>query len=80
MSTVGAYEAKTKLPELLKRVEQGEHITITKHGSPVAVLVPAGEFPRQDPAAAVEALKEFARGRHLDGLSIQELIDEGRWH
>jgi prevent-host-death family protein len=80
VSTVGAYEAKTKLPELLKRVEQGEHITITKHGSPVAVLVPAGEFSRQDPTAAVEALKEFARGRHLDGLSIQELIDEGRRH
>jgi prevent-host-death family protein len=80
VATVGAYEAKTKLPELLKRVEQGEHITITKHGSPVAVLVPVGEFPHQDPAAAVEALKEFARGRHLDGLSIQELIDEGRRH
>ena len=78
MATVGAYEAKTKLPELLKRVEQGEHITITKHGTPVAVLVPAGEYPRRDPAAAIAALKEFARDRHLDGLSIQELIDESR--
>ena len=78
MATVGAYEAKTKLPELLKRVEQGEHITITKHGTPVAVLVPAGEYPRKDPVAAVAALKEFARGRRLDGLSIQELVDQGR--
>jgi prevent-host-death family protein len=78
VATVGAYEAKTKLPELLKRVEQGEHITITKHGTPVAVLVPAGEYPRKDPVAAVAALKEFARGRRLDGLSIQELVDQGR--
>jgi len=38
--TVGAYEAKTRLSELLERVEAGEEITITKHGAPVARLVP----------------------------------------
>ena len=36
MTSVGAYEAKTHLPELLKRVERGEHITITRHGHAVA--------------------------------------------
>ncbi len=46
MTTVGAYEAKTHLPELLKRVENGEHITIARHGTPVAVLVPVGDYPR----------------------------------
>ena len=41
MTKIGAYEAKTKLPELLKRVMKGERITITKHGVPVAKLQPA---------------------------------------
>ena len=39
-NTVGAYEAKTHLSKLLEKVEAGEEITITKHGAPVAKLVP----------------------------------------
>jgi prevent-host-death family protein len=78
MTTVGAYEAKTHLPELLKRVEAGEHITIARHGTPVAVLVPAGDYPRKDPAAAVAALKEFARGRRRGDFDIRAAIEEGR--
>lgn len=78
MMTVGAYEAKTKLPELLKRVELGEHITIARHGRPVAVLIPAGEYPRRDPVAAVDALKEFARGRRRGDFDIRAAIEEGR--
>ena len=78
MTTVGAYEAKTKLPELLKRVELGEHITIARHGRPIAVLVPAGGFPRLDPAAAGAALKEFARGRRRGDFDIRAAIEEGR--
>ena len=49
MTTVGSYEAKTHLADLLKRVEAGEHITIAKHGRPVAVLVPVGDYPRERP-------------------------------
>jgi prevent-host-death family protein len=78
MTTVGSYEAKTHLADLLKRVEAGEHITIAKHGRPVAVLVPAGEYPRRDPAAAVAALKEFARGRRRGDFDIRAAIEEGR--
>jgi len=78
VTTVGAYEAKTRLPELPKRVERGEHITIARHGTPVVVLVPIGEYPRRDPKAAVEALKELAKGRRLGDLDIRQMIDEGR--
>ncbi len=42
-TSVGAFEAKTHLSELLNRVEKGEEVTITKHGRPVARLVPATE-------------------------------------
>ena len=77
-TTVGAYEAKTHLPELLRRVEKGERITITKHGHPVAELVPASDERRQRVGEAIAGLKEFSKGRKLDGVTIRELIDEGR--
>ena len=76
--SVGAYEAKTHLPQLLERVAKGERITITKHGVPVAVLVPAGADARPDVREAVEAMKAFRKGRSLKGLSIREMIEEGR--
>ena len=40
MDTIGAFEAKTHLAALLERVEHGETFTITRHGKPVAKLVP----------------------------------------
>ena len=48
MNTVGSYEAKTHLPSLLDRVAGGERITITKHGVPVAVLVPVDAAKGRD--------------------------------
>ena len=39
-TTIGSYEAKTHLPAILNRVEQGEQFTITRHGVAVAVLLP----------------------------------------
>ncbi len=41
MPDIGAYEAKTQLPKLLERVQQGERFVIAKRGRPVAELVPA---------------------------------------
>lgn len=78
MKTVGAYEAKTHLPELLERVVKGEHITITKHGIPVAVLQPPESVRKADPKKAIAELREFRHQHHLKGLSLRELIEEGR--
>ena len=78
MTEVGAYEAKTHLPELLKRVEQGERITITRHGKPVAVLAPVAAVDREKVRETIEALLSFRAGRTLDGMTIRDLIDEGR--
>jgi len=78
MRSVGAYEAKTHLPRLLDEVAAGESITVTRHGVPVAVITPVS--PR-GPAAVREAiagLRAF-RSRHpLGGMTLRELIDEGR--
>ena len=45
MITVGAFAAKTHLSALLDRVARGEEVTITKHGKPVAKLVPLDDAP-----------------------------------
>ncbi len=78
METVGSYQAKTHLPALLDRVVKGEQFTITRHGVPVAKLVPASETPKSDVRKTIEAILESRKGCRLDGLSIREMIDEGR--
>ncbi len=78
MATVGAYEAKTHLTQLLERVAKGERITITKHGVPVATLQPADSSKRTPVRDVIDQLKQFRRGHRLEGLSIRDLIEEGR--
>lgn len=78
MSKVGAFEAKTHLPSLLERVQKGERIVITKHGHPVAELIPFKERDTEKIRTAVDSLKAFQKTHSLDGLSIRELIEEGR--
>ena len=78
MTTIGAYEAKTRFAKLIERVERGERIVITRHGVPVAVLHPVEETPAAPPEQVIAALKAFRRGRRLDGLSVREMIEEGR--
>ncbi len=76
---IGSYEAKTKLPELLRQVKAGKSFTITNRGKAVADLVPSGGERLKDRAAAVERMQEFIRTRgRIKGVNIKELIEEGR--
>ena len=82
MKAVGVYEAKTNFSSLLDEVELGETVTITRHGKPIATWQKA-EPGAGSPEEVDAILKEFAafRAAHrgaLDGLSIRELIEEGR--
>ncbi len=78
-NTVGAYEAKTHLSELLEKVEAGEEITITKHGAPVAKLVPVKkEASPEERVAAIKRIQKLATGLSLSGLKVKELISQGR--
>lgn len=78
MTTVGAYDAKTRLAELLDQVEKGEQITITRHGVPVALLVPVAPPPRMSVQEAITSIRELRRGQKLGGLELRDLIEEGR--
>ena len=79
MDEIGAYKAKTRLAELLVRVEKGERIVITRHGRPVAQLVPVPGAPDRTVDEAVAAILSFRTGRTLGtGLAVRDLIQEGR--
>ena len=78
MSEVGAFEAKTHLPKLLRRVQQGERFVITKHKHPVAELIPFRQPDRERVRAAIEGLKEFQQTHGLEGLTVRQMIEEGR--
>jgi prevent-host-death family protein len=74
---IGSYDAKTKLPEILRRVEAGEQFTITNRGKPVADLIPSrsGNDQRIDSAIA-NILK--AKKHIVSSEKLAELKDKGR--
>lgn len=80
MREIGAFEAKNRLGTLLDWVEQGEEVVITRRGQPVARLIahsPAGD--RSAARAAAQRMLDRARGVTLGpGLTLRELVDEGR--
>jgi len=78
VAEVGVYEAKTHLPDLLKRVGQGEHFIITRHGRPVAELRPIAGHSREEITAIVDRMKRFQATHSLGGATSRELIDAGR--
>lgn len=78
MKSVGTFEAKTHLNELLQRVSKGETIRITRRGVPVAKLVPSEEGEPKDLKKVVCEIREIRKGASLGKLTIRELIDEGR--
>lgn len=79
METIGLFEAKTHLSELIARAERGEEVVITRHNKPVARLVPIGAAVADVAArrSAVESLLRAAQGRTL-GMNWKTLRDEGR--
>lgn len=78
MESVGIYEAKTHLAQLIDRVEKGERITITRRGVPVAVLQPVKKVEKKTVEEAIEEIIKSRKGRRLNGLTIRELVEEGR--
>ena len=79
MHMVGVFEAKNRLTALLDEVEEGGEVLITRRGKPIARLVPAEPgFDRAKARRAAAGLRSASKGQTLGGLSIKELIGEGR--
>jgi prevent-host-death family protein len=76
---IGAYEAKTRLPELLRAVKAGQRFTITNRGEAIADLVPSADVGAADPRAAVERFRKFMQANPVKSRAkIRTLIAEGR--
>lgn len=78
MRTVGSYEAKTHLARLLDQVAQGEEITITKRGKPVARLVPIDARTDESLQRTITEIENFTIRRPFTNAEILALIKEGR--
>jgi prevent-host-death family protein len=79
MASVGAFEAKTHLADLLDRVARGERITITRHGVPVALLVPIEEKEAKlSHREIVEGMRALRKRVKPGKMSVREMVKEGR--
>lgn len=80
MSKYGVLEARNMFSALVDRAANGEEVTITKHGKPVARLVPPGNEEKRSERAreAVAWIRANRKKNALNGLSIKDLIEEGR--
>ncbi len=80
MTTVGIFEAKNRLSELVERAARGEQITITRRGEAIARLVPPETPNAQEQARALAARIRRSRAQHAlgAGVSIRDLIEDGR--
>lgn len=76
---IGSYEAKTKLPELLRGIQAGNRYTITLRGEAVADLVPAEHNKNADAVAAVAEMQAFMQAAvPVADLDLKALIEDGR--
>lgn len=79
LMTVGAYETKTHLADLLRQVRAGQGFTITQRGEPVADLLPVGTNTRRAGTAAALRMRRFmAEAPASVPCNIESLLDEGR--
>ncbi len=76
---IGSYEAKTKLPELLRGVQEGKRYTITLRGEAVADLIPTGSAQKSEVVAGVACMQQILETyAPLLGVDTKSLIDDGR--
>jgi prevent-host-death family protein len=79
MREIGAFEAKSKLGQLLDWVEAGEEVVIIRHGRVVVRLVPPRHAIDVEKAhAAAAEIRAMSKGIALGGLKIKDLVAEGR--
>ncbi len=78
MERIGIYDARSKLSELIERVQSGEEVVLTRHGEPVARLVPEKRRRKGSGAAAVARIRALARRLNIRDVDVRKLIEEGR--
>lgn len=77
LEEIGSYDAKTKLPEILRRVQHGEGFTITNRGKAVADLVPSRINDAAKIDAAITNIMK-AKKHTLSDAALKDLMSDGR--
>jgi len=77
LEEIGSYEAKTKLPEILRRVEAGESFTITNRGKPIADVIPSRTRDHVKAQAAIANILK-AKKHQVSDDALKDLKDSGR--
>lgn len=79
MERVGICEAKSRLSELVERAETGREVTITRHGKPVAKLVPVRVAERPNRSALIDEIIAFSKTCRLKRrVNLRKLVAERR--
>ena len=76
--TIGAFEAKTRLSELLRETERGGSYLILRRGVPVARLVPVDSIKENEGVRDLFASFQETRASIEGMVDVDELIEEGR--
>jgi prevent-host-death family protein len=74
MTDIGAYDAKTHLPKLLERVEKGERFVITRHGRPVAELIPVAARDKAAIARAIAEVRAVRQRLARRGVRVRDVL------
>jgi prevent-host-death family protein len=78
---IGAYDAKTRLPELLRQVKAGKRFTITNRGVAIADLIPSESGQTGDARTAIDAFQCFLQANPVKPQqrgTVRKLLEEGR--
>lgn len=79
MLKIGMFDAKTHLPEIIRKVQAGEEICLTKHNEEVAFVIPVSKYYKNKNQALIQELinlkKKMPIGTNDEIISMR---DEGR--
>ena len=78
MSSVGVFEAKARLSELIDQALAGREVVITRHGKPVARIVAATAAGPKGVKAAITEIRRFRKSLRTGRINLRALIAEGR--
>lgn len=78
MTAIGIYEAKSRFSKLVKQVESGQEVVLTRRGKPVAKLVRANSSSNVDNSAAVNEIIALSKTLRVRRFDLRKVIESGR--
>ena len=79
MQTIGMFEAKTHLPEVIRNVQKGETYMLTNRNQEVAIIMSVSEYYRSSKESSYTKIKAIFKTNQLGGSDeIMTMRDEGR--